>query len=107
MTNILFLVHLGLYFGYKERVTLDENLLQVKQGFLRFSGLKIPLENIFSSMFAKVAWGIITLRVYYHDRSEAELKKVQIGAYLDEPHLEILTDSFDRMYSDKLIMGTE
>ena len=107
LTNILFLVHLGLYFGYKERVTLDENLLQVKQGFFGIQWLKeIPLENIFFHQCCQSSMGNYHVEVYYHDRV-GRTQKVQIGAYLDEPHLEMLTDSFDRMYSDKLIVGTD
>ena len=61
LTNLLFLAHLGLYFGYKESLILDDQMLQVNQGLFNMQWRKqIPLENIFSISAARVAWVIIT-----------------------------------------------
>ena len=107
LTNLLFLAHLGLYFGYKESLKIDNNMLQVKQGFFRLQWFKqIPLDNIFFHQCCQSSMGNYHVEVYYHDKV-GRTQKLQIGAYLDEPHLEMLTDSFDRMYSDKLVMGSE
>ncbi len=107
LANLLFIAHLGLYFGYKESVTIDADTLKVKQGLFGVQWFRqIPLENIFFHQCRQSSMGNYHVEVYYHDRA-GRTQKLQIGAYLDEQHLEILTDSFNKMFSDKLVVGSK
>ncbi len=103
LANLLFLAHLGLYFGYRENVTLDSDTLRIRQGLFKIQWIKqIPLDNVFFHHCCQSSMGNYHVEVYYHD-AVGRTKKVQLGAYLDEIHLEMLTHSFDRVYSDKTL----
>ena len=107
LANLLFLTHLGLYFGYRENVTLDKDLLIIRQGLFGIQWFKkIPLENVFFHHCCQSGMGNYHVEVYYHDTA-GRTKKVQLGAYLDETHLEMLKSSFDRVYSDKITLDAK
>ena len=107
LTNLLFLAHLGLYFGYKESLTLDDQMLQVNQGLFNMQWRRqIPLENIFFHQCCQSSMGNYHILIFYHDEN-GRTQRIHVGSYLDEPHLEILTHSFDRIYSDKLLVSSD
>jgi hypothetical protein len=107
LVNILYLFHLFFYFAFHEEVDLVDDTLVIKQGILFFKReLHLKKKDLMLYNPKKNVWGGYYLELVYFT-SDFRTRKILVGNYLHEEHLELLMHQIDSLiYWPKHHAGT-
>ena len=107
LVNFLFLAHLCLYFGYKEEIVIDQEMIQIQSGYFSFKhNIILYRDQLMFSSIKENFIGNQHLKLYYcspnHPNhkslvNEADMDSIVLGTYLVEEQIETISRLINRL----------